>query len=142
MVSPSFSPERVCPRTPALQFPPPGARLRGQYQLEARHTKVCLEFDPYAEEDTNRSGENYPLPPSEERKVLGVLFDRSCSLDGHFYNLTHRAQVRQGVMAKVAQTRWGLESGVLRMTHSAAAVSLIQCELIVTGSCLPPDLIG
>ena len=52
-------------------------------------------------------------------KALGVAFDKYMFLDGHFGRLFDNAQVRQGVLARVAQTRWVLETGELRITRSA-----------------------
>ena len=67
------------------------------------------------------------------------IFDPACALDGHFRTLTHRAQKRMGVSATAARTGWGLEAGGLRMTHGAAAASLLRYGLVIRGSCMPPD---
>ena len=48
--------------------------------------------------------------------------------------------MRQNILKKVASSRWGLEVGVLRMTHDALLGSLLRYALAVAGSCLPPDL--
>ena len=103
---------------------------------------MCLEFDPYEEGAFGRERGVYPLPLSESVRVLALLFDRSFSLGDHFCRMTHRAQGRQGVMSRVAKARWGLETGVLRMTLSAVIVSLIRYGLTVLGNCLPPDMMA
>ena len=35
---------------------------------------------------------------------------------------------------------WGLETGVLRMTHDAAISRLLRYALVVAGSCFPPEI--
>ena len=56
------------------------------------------------------------MPLTGTLRVLGVYLGRWFTLDEHFTLLTHRAQVRLGVLARLARTERGLEVGVLRMT--------------------------
>ena len=53
---------------------------------------------------------------------------------------TTKAQLRQSVLKKVANSAWGVEVGVLKMTHDAVIVSLPRGALTATGSCYPPDI--
>ena len=72
-------------------------------------------------------------------RVLGIDLDWQLSLDGHFAILK-KAQIRQGILSRVARCSLGLEWGVLEMTHDAVITSLRKNALSVTGSCLPTDL--
>ena len=73
-------------------------------------------------------------------KVLGVTQDPYLTLDDHYAGMVAKAQVRQGILSRVAGYTWGLETGALRMTHDAVIGSLLRYALTFTGSCLPPDL--
>ena len=98
--------------------------------------KTCLEFDPFMGDGQDQVAVLFPGPLSEEMQVLRVTFDPVLELDGHYAILRqggttqYRAHVRQGVQAKAARAKWGLETGIVR------------CGLVVVGSCLPPNLMA
>ena len=50
--------------------------------------------------------------------------------------------IRQSILARVAHTTWGLDASVLAVTHDALITSLLRYDLILTGSCLPDDLLN
>ena len=75
-------------------------------------------------------------------RVLGVLFDPFMSMDRNWQILTHKAQGRMGVLARLARFKWGLETGVLKMTHESIVTSLLRYGLVISGSCMPPDLMA
>ena len=116
-------------------------RLRKQSDLDARADVRRVEYDPYTENEIPPENQ-FPVPVSKTVKMLGVVFDNWLSLDGNNLAVIHRAQIRMGALAKIARATWGIEAIVLRMTHDAIIVSLPGYGLVVTGSCLPPDLIG
>ena len=74
-------------------------------------------------------------------KVLGVWLDTHLALDDQFRSLLRKTKVRQGLLARVASSVWGLGTTVRKVTHDALLTSLLRYELIVMGSCLPDDLI-
>ena len=63
--------------------------------------------------------EGFPFAPLEELRVLGVQFDRYVQLDTQFEHLLAEARVRQGILARVSGSSWGMEAGLLRMSHDA-----------------------
>ena len=78
---------------------------------------------------------------SENLKVLGVTIDTHFALDAHFNSVTTRAVACQRILAKVANYRWGLEAGLLHITHNAVIGSILRYALAMTGSVMPPDLV-
>ena len=86
--------------------------------------------------------QGYPFLQQETARVLGVLLDSHMTLDEHYKVLMSKAQVRQGILARVARMTWGLDTGVLRVTQEALITSLLRCGLALTGSCLPDDLLN
>ena len=75
-------------------------------------------------------------------RILGVQMDPFMSLDGHWQTLVHKAQGRMGVLARLARRKWGLDTVVLKMTHDSVVTSLLRYGLVITGSCMPPDLMA
>ena len=63
------------------------------------------------------------------------------AIDDHFKGIAAKAQLREGVLSKVADTRWGIEAGVLKIAHDAVITSLLRYGLVVTGSRSPSDLL-
>ena len=75
-----------------------------------------------------------PYVYSDPLRILGAPWDgRMCFMD-HISGVLDRANVRHGVMARLAHSTWGLEVGVLRATHAALLVSLSGYGLVVYGS--------
>ena len=52
----------------------------------------------------------FPYPPVSEMKVLGVYLDSRMALDEHFQMLLHKAQLRQGILARAAVASWDLDA--------------------------------
>ena len=88
------------------RFPATEMRLRKQYRAEARVTEACPDFEPRTMGGEVEATELYPKPLCAEVNVLGVIFDPFFTLGGRFTVLTHRAQVRQGGLARVARAKW------------------------------------
>ena len=61
-------------------------------------------------------------------------------MDVQFRAILLETEVRHGTLNRVANTQWGLELGVLKMTHDAVITSLLRYALAITGSVAPPDL--
>ena len=75
-----------------------------------------------------------PFKWQEEMEILGVTFDERLCFRAHIQRLLGRAKVRHSVMSKLARSSWGLETGVLRVTHEALLTSLIRYGMVATGS--------
>ena len=141
---PEVLPQGVYRRSPPLSYFTTRTRLRIQFTREARVIADMLDFDP---EDTiphivdERSGtEGFPYPVADEMAILGITFDPHMTLDAHFKVLLAKAQLRQGILTRVARTSWGLETTILKVTHDALLTSLLRYGLVVMGSCIPDDL--
>ena len=74
-----------------------------------------------------------PYAYSSLIKILGVYIDEHLGLQHHYGQIIKRARVRHGVMATLAQRRWGLDVGILRSTHAALLTSLMTYGLAATG---------
>ena len=70
-----------------------------------------------------------------------MTIDTHFTLDEHFKSVITKASVRQSILAKVANYHWGLEAGLLHITHNAVIGSILRYALVMTGSAMPPDLI-
>ena len=81
----------------------------------------------------NGKKQQLPYNYTESFKILGVLFDSHLGFQQHFHQVIKRASVRHGVMATLAQRRWGLEASILRSTHAALLTSLMTYGLVATG---------
>ena len=78
--------------------------------------------------------DSLPYVYSEQVRILGVLWDsRMCFVD-HIQGGLNRANVRHGVVARLARSTWGLWVRVLRATHSALLTNLSSYGLVVVGS--------
>ena len=75
-----------------------------------------------------------PFQWHEEIRILGVIFDPLLTFRGHIQKLMQRAQLRHCIMSSLSRTNWGLETGILRTTHSAQLVSLTRFGLATIGS--------
>ena len=62
----------------------------------------CLELDPSLVDGSEEGTNAFPGSSAETFRALDVRFGPFLSLDGHFCKPTHRTEVRQGVMARVA----------------------------------------
>ena len=140
---PTLLPDKISRRTPKRNWPNIKNRLQAQYREAARNTAIRVAFDPYAEMGQKEGdSEDLPFPLTEEVKVLGIQFDHRMTMDTQMENLRAKAQLRQEILAKVSRQGWGLEAGLLQITHSAVITSLLRYRLVVQGSCMPPDLFG
>ena len=143
---PEILQEGVYRRAPPLSVLATRTRLQRQYQTEARsgcpETEFELESEQAMASRLDMACQGYPFPLQETVKVLGVILDNHMTLDEHYRVLMSKAQVRQGILTRVARMTWGLDTGVLRVTHDALITSLLRYALIVVGSCLPDDLMN
>ena len=125
-------------------FPPTKARITSRYKREAYLLAEDLDYDPSLEEAIPTPEEVYsrgfPYRLAESVKVLGVLIDRYLQLDDQHTMMLSKARVRHSILSKVANSKWGLEAGTLKITYDAVVLSLLRYSLIFTGSCLPMDL--
>ena len=91
-------------------------------------------------EKMDHMGVELPYPPSEVVRVPGILIDRFGTMDEHFLGHRTKAQVRHGLLARASRTNWGLEIGVLQITHDAIITSVLRFGLVMLDSCFPHDL--
>ena len=77
-----------------------------------------------------------PLPYiwTERMGISGVYSDPLLAFSAHLASLPSRVRIRRSVLARLSRSNWGLETGVLRSTHSALLVSLAGCGLVTVGS--------
>ena len=80
------------------------------------------------------------FPLEEEVKVLGITIDRMMALDQHHSTILSEALVRRGILGRGASTVWGLEWGVLKMTHDSVICSLLRYAQGFVGFYLLQDL--
>ena len=139
---PNLLPNGIHRRMPDLKYPNTKQRTEQQLRAVAAMLIETLDFDPYLprQEEELNFWEGFPFPVTQTMRILGVTIDPFFALDEHYKDIVTKARLRQGILGKVAGTKWGLEVGVLKMTHDAVIISLLRYALVVTGSCLPPDL--
>ena len=103
-----------------------------------------VEFDPFDHPNlasrADIGADGFPYPLEEHIKVLGMYLEDHFAMDMHITSLLTRAQLGQGILAKLARSTWGLETSALRITHEAIITSLLRYGLVVFGSCCPDDL--
>ena len=132
-------------RTPPISIQNTKTRLRKQHTERAKHDHRPLDFDPTdptaSPTQAGTTMEEYPHPLSETVKILGVTLDNDFTLDDHMQTTMAKAQLRQAILSKVANTRWGLGHTVLSVTHDALVSSLLRYAMVITGSCYPGDLV-
>ena len=66
-------------------------------------------------------------------RILGVQKDATLGGTDHYTQVFQKASKRHGVMAFLAQRRWGLEVGTLSSAHSALLTSLVTYGLAAMG---------
>ena len=148
LLRPLISSQGVHRRGARAIAPASKKRLRDQQALEAQHSNLVrdavLEFDPMENDEDPRGCTDkqnlFPTPLTEDVKILGITFDRHCVFDTHIEGLISKECLRQGVLARVSHTTWGLETSILKATYDAVISSLIRYGLLILGSCLPEDL--
>ena len=123
LVNPHLLPKELYCRTPKVGGPPTKQRLTKQQKEEGSFVAAALDFDQDKDGDSGsaESGKvkTLPCPPAPTNKNLGVTIDSLLALNEHYRNIMAKAPVRQGVLNRAARSHWGLEVGVLRMTHDA-----------------------
>ena len=121
-------------------------RLRRQHEHDAPYNNSLLDFDPFEHPSLasrrEQESEGFPFTLEANLKVLGVILDDHLTMDANIQAMLSRAQLRQGILAKMAKTTWGLETGVLRITHNAIITSLLRYALTLIGSTSPDDLVN
>ena len=75
-------------------------------------------------------------------RVLGVQIDSTLGCLDHYNQVSRKAGIRHGIMASLAQRKWGLEVGILRSAHSALLTSLVTYGLAATGGSMYESALG
>ena len=75
-----------------------------------------------------------PYEYSDPLSILGVWRDGRLRFAYHIKGVLGRATVRHGIMARLARSPWGLETGALKATHSAMLLSFSGFALATAGS--------
>ena len=75
------------------------------------HQHASPNTDDEVDENDGDDSE-FPIPLSESVKILGIQFDKHMTLDDHFRDLLRRSQIRQAVLARVANQTWGLDNTI------------------------------
>ena len=144
LMQPAQLPQGVYRRGPPISLLSTKTRQRRQYQHDASYDHTLLEFDPQTQPSLTTRAEmdsdGFPYPLEESIKILGIRIDDHFSMDAGVEDLLARSQLRQGILAKLARTTWGLETSVLRITHDALISSILRYGLTIVGSCCPDDL--
>ena len=142
ILSPTLLPDGIFRRSSDLRFQATKKRRVEQHRKVGAIMTRVLDFDP--EEDIPMADmnfwEGFPYPAAESMRVLGLTVDMFFSLDEHYQEIINKAQMRQGILSRVARCKWGMDTGVMKMTHDAVITSLLRYALTITGSCIPPDL--
>ena len=68
----------------------------------------------------------FPFPATSTLRVLGVTLDMFFDLGDHYTDVLIKAQMRHGLLAKVANAGGGLEIGALKMTPDSVITSLLR----------------
>ena len=143
---PTTLPQGVYRSAPPMSYWSTKTRLRKQYAAEAAASEMLLELGPVVRSvvppQSELDARGFPYPPVSEMKVLGVYLDSRMALDEHFQMLSHKAQLRQGILARAAVASWDLDALVLKVTHDALITGLLRYALVLTGSGLPDDLLN
>ena len=141
VLSPGTLPHGIYQRRPPVSLLGTKMRRKRQYALAAREDETWLEFDLEEQEALPAQhildARGFPYPIAENMRVLGVQLAEWFSLDSYYQALFSRAQVRQGVLAKVAHSSWGLETSILRVTHGAIITSLLRYGLTLVAHASP-----
>ena len=70
---------------------------------------------------------DFPFPLKNSVPVPGVEINWYLSLADHFASMLEKAQVRQGILPRVARCSGGFGWGVLGMTHDAVIAIFLRC---------------
>ena len=108
--------------------------------MEVRTSGVFLEFVPFMKEGMDVAQERSPVPTTETVRVMGVLSDQFLAADRRCAAVLLKANLRHGSQIFLARRRRGYETGILRVPSAAIITSLLRYGIVVTGSCLTPDL--
>ena len=87
-----------------------------------------MDFDPFLDHLSfgNLQWEESPFPLPTKGEISGVTFDRHFTLDPHYLSVLPKPKVRRGSLNRVAHGVWGLEHGIVRMTHDAVVTTLLR----------------
>ena len=66
--------------------------------------------------------------------ILGLVWDQQLNFSEHVRRLVARANLRNGIMARLARCNWGLDAGITRSTSKALIFSLCRYGLTVFGA--------
>ena len=70
--------------------------------------------------------ERFPYPAAGYMEIPGLTVDMHFALDDYYQDIVNKAQMRQGVLSRVARCEWGMATGVMKMTHDAVITSLLR----------------
>ena len=107
---PDVLPIGIYRRAPLLSNFSTKTRQRIQFAREARAREAIVEFDPATTDPlpigSLQDTQGFPDPLPSEARILGITFDPRVTLDAHFRALLAKAQLRQGILSRVARTSW------------------------------------
>ena len=138
-----LSPKGIFRRTEKTRYPTTKNRLKKQYTEEAKHITEQSDLDPLTgpQAETTCEKKGYPFALPEHLKRLEITKDTHFTPDERFKSIVTKASVRQGILAKVTNSRRELEAGLLHIACIAVIGSLLRYALVVTGSVIPPALV-
>ena len=120
--------------------------MRAQFTREARTNVRVIEFNPVEEDPLldamTQDARGFPCPLSEGMGFPGAILYPRLTLDAYFRTLLATAQIRQGSLPRVARAFWGLGTTILKFTRAALLTCLLRYGLVLTGSCIPDDLLN
>ena len=83
---------------------------------------------------TGTKMDELPFPAAESFRLLGMKLDCRRTFREHLKDAREKLRVRRGVLGKVSNTAWGLETRALTTTAHALIESPITYGLTATGS--------
>ena len=139
-------PDGIYRRKPPISNRTTKTRLKEQNQKSAERCRRLPGFDrethPPLPSRANLAAHGFPFPLYGSVKILGLTVDEYFASDERIKIMSAKAQVRQGILSKVAQRTWGLETAILGLTRDTLVTSLMYYAIVVVGSCEPGHLIN
>ena len=91
---------------------------------------------------TDTSSISVPYAVTSALRLLGVAFAGKTCFQQHASDAVDPAEVRHGIMARLARSSWGLEISLLRTTRAALLTSNVRYALVTTGYGAFPRCLG
>ena len=112
LLQPDIAPQGVFRRSDRTVVTPTKKRLQEQRTREACHSEAVratvLDFDPTEDPSIAQDGEitqhSFSFPLFDEVRILGILFDRHLTMDGHYASTLTKARLRQALFARMTHT--------------------------------------